>query len=109
MSEPFDTYHRWLGIPPRDQPPHHYRLLGLELFETDPKVIDSLASSHIEYLQQVTDGPCVKEAQRLLNELASARRCLLDAEKRAAYDAELRTKLAGLSPPLPTAVPAPSG
>jgi hypothetical protein len=109
MSEPFDPYHRWLGIPPRAQPPHHYRLLGLELFETDPKVIDSLASRHIEYLQQVTDGPCVKEAQRLLNELASARRCLLDAEKRAAYDAELRTKLAGLSPPLPTAVPAPSG
>jgi hypothetical protein len=25
----FDPYHVWLGIPPHEQPPNHYRLLGI--------------------------------------------------------------------------------
>jgi hypothetical protein len=29
MAGPFDPYHRWLGIPPQEQPPNHYRLLAL--------------------------------------------------------------------------------
>ena len=29
MKQSFDPYHKWLGIPPEDQPPHHYRLLGV--------------------------------------------------------------------------------
>ena len=36
MAESFDAYHRWLGIPSKDQPPNHYRLLTLEPFESDP-------------------------------------------------------------------------
>jgi hypothetical protein len=94
MTETFDPYYRWLGISPKDQPPNHYRLLGLELFESDPRVIDSIASRHIDYLQEITDGPHVREAQRLLNELAAARRCLLDPRRKAAYDAELNDRLA---------------
>ena len=43
MAEGFDPYHKWLGIPPKDQPPNHYRLLGIELFESDPEVIDMAA------------------------------------------------------------------
>lgn len=27
MFAPFDPYHRWLGIPPSEQPANHYRLL----------------------------------------------------------------------------------
>jgi len=94
MSEQFDPYHRWLGIPPKEQPPNHYRLLGIELFESNRDVIDSVATRHMSYLQEITDGPHVREAQRLLNELSAARRCLLDPEKKAAYDAELRAELA---------------
>ena len=41
MTESFDPYHKWLGIPPQDQPPHYYRLLGIELFESDPDVISN--------------------------------------------------------------------
>ncbi len=33
MSEQFDPYHSWLGIPAKDQPPQHYRLLGVETLE----------------------------------------------------------------------------
>ena len=32
MAESFDPYESWLGIPPEDQPPNHYRLLGLKPF-----------------------------------------------------------------------------
>ncbi len=105
MSEPFDPYYRWLGIPPKEQPPNHYRLFGIELFESNRDVIDSVASRHMSYLQEITDGPHVREAQRLLNELAAARRCLLDPEKKAAYDAELKTKLAADSKPPKVASP----
>ena len=41
----FDPYRKWLGIPPKDQPPNHYRLLGLELFETDPDTQDERKSN----------------------------------------------------------------
>ncbi len=97
MAGEFDPYHRWLGIGPEHQPPDHYRLLGIARFESDRQVIDSVALRHISFLQEITDGPCVDQAQRLLNELAAARRCLLDPERKAAYDAELRAVPAGAS------------
>ena len=43
MAEAFDPYRKWLGIPVQDQPPNHYRLLGIELFEADPDVISNAA------------------------------------------------------------------
>ena len=103
MTEAFDPYRKWLGIPPSQQPPHHYRLLGIELFESDPDVIDTAASQRMTYLQELSGGEHVKESQRLLNEVSAARRCLLDAKKKAEYDAALRTALskshATASPP----------
>ena len=32
----FDPYHKWLGIAAHEQPPTHYRLLGIAPFECDP-------------------------------------------------------------------------
>lgn len=108
MSEDFDPYHRWLGIPPEDQPPDHYRLLGIARFETDREVIDSVAVRHMHFLQEITDGPYVPQAQRLLNELAAARRCLLDAARKSDYDAGLKKQLADSIPaPPPMSVPVP--
>lgn len=60
MAQAFDPYHKWPGIAPKDQPPNHYRLLGIELFEDD------------------------------CDELAAARVCLLKPEGKAEYDARLR-------------------
>ena len=40
MTVAFDAYHLWLGIPPAEQPPNHYRLQGLQLNVSDPAVID---------------------------------------------------------------------
>ena len=35
MSEAFDAYYKWLAIPPHQQPPNHYRLLGVAALESD--------------------------------------------------------------------------
>ena len=89
----FDAYHKWLGIPPKDQPPNHYRLLGLAPFESDPDVIDAAASRQGAYLQGCATGPHVALSQKLLNEIAAARLCLLNPQKRAKYDRQLRATL----------------
>jgi len=99
MSEGFDPYHKWLGIPPKDQPPNHYRLLGLEMLESDPEVIDTAASRLMSHLQELASGPEVKHSQKLLNEIAAARRCLLNSERKKAYDEQLRAKRPKASPP----------
>ena len=39
MPEQFDPYYHWLGIPPQEQPPNHYRLLSLQLYEPNEEVI----------------------------------------------------------------------
>ncbi len=90
----FDPYHKWLGIPPRDQPPHHYRLLGLERFETDEDVIEAAASRLIAFCEQNAHGPHAPAARRVVFEIAAARLCLLDPEQRAAYDANLKAQQA---------------
>lgn len=90
----FDPYYKWLGIPPKDQPPHHYRLLGIELFEPDPDVIDSAANKQMAFLKTCAMGPHVALSQRLLNEMAAARLCLLDPNRKSTYDADLKNKLA---------------
>lgn len=91
MSD-FDPYHKWLGIPPRDQPPNHYRLLGLELFESDPDVIDAAAEQRMLYVNQCSMGEHLELSQRLLNELSAARLCLLSPKQRPPYDAGLRVQ-----------------
>ncbi|MFP6668123.1 MAG: hypothetical protein VB876_12465, partial [Pirellulales bacterium] len=90
MSSAFDPYHKWLGISPREQPPNHYRLLAIDLYESDPEVVDSAANRQMSYLQELASGPNVRYAQKLLNEIAAARVCLLDDEQRTLYDAKLK-------------------
>jgi Concanavalin A-like lectin/glucanases superfamily len=89
----FDPYHKWLGIPPKDQPPNYYRLLAIDAFESDPEVIDAAANRQMAYVQQRSTGEHMSESQKLLNELAAARLCLLDKKKKAAYDLQLKVNL----------------
>jgi hypothetical protein len=93
MSDSFNGYHVWLGIPPQEQPPHHYRLLGISVFESDRDVIDHAADrqmAHVRTFQSGRHGPL---SQQILNELSTARLCLLTADKKAAYDEQLRARL----------------
>ena len=93
MSDVFDPYHRWLGIPPSEQPANHYRLLGVAAFEEDADVIDSAANQRMSYLQDMATGPQVDDSQRILNEISAARLCLLNPDRKVEYDAELRRQL----------------
>ncbi len=90
MTAQFDPYHVWLGIPPGDQPPNHYRLLGLAPFETDANVIAHAADRQMAHLKSVGTSKHANLAQRLLNECSAAKVCLLRPEKKAAYDNSLR-------------------
>ena len=93
MNRTFDPYHRWLGIPPEEQPPDHYRLLGLQPFENDPGVVETAADRQMAHLRTFQTGPHADLSQQLLNQVAAAKICLLNGEKKAAYDAILRRDL----------------
>ena len=90
MASGFDPYYKWLGIPPEEQPPNHYRLLGLRLFESDPEVIEAASDQRMAHLRTYQTGQYSAFSQKLLNEVAAARVCLLSQERRARYDAALR-------------------
>ena len=99
MAESFDPYHVWLGIPPKDQPPNHYRLLAIEPFESDTRVIVAAAEQRMMHLRTYQLGKHVAWSQRLLNEVAGAKVCLLDPEEKAAYDERLRHEMQPTGPP----------
>ena len=101
-----DPYYEWLGIPPKDQPPNHYRLLGLELFEENRNVIDAAANRQMSFIKEYQAGPDSELSQKLLNELSAARLCLLSPPAKAAYDQQLRTRLKAQAAPAP-ALPIP--
>ncbi len=95
-----DPYYEWLGIPPKDQPPNHYRLLGLELFEENRNVIDAAANRQMSFIKEYEAGADSELSQKLLNELSAARLCLLSPTAKAAYDEQLRAKrMATATPP----------
>jgi hypothetical protein len=94
MSEAFDPYRKWLGIPPKDQPANHYRLLGIANFEDDPDVIENAASRQMAHVRTFQSGRHSAISQRILNELTTAKLCLLQTERKVAYDAHLRAQLA---------------
>lgn len=106
MAAEFNPYHIWLGIPPEEQPANYYRLLGLKLFESSGDVIDNAADRQMAHLRTFQSGKHGELTQRLLNEVAAARVCLLDAKKRAAYDQKIRAMLAAGSPHATSPTPA---
>lgn len=93
MSDDFDPYYEWLGIPRKDQPPNHYRLLALDFFEENPNVISHAASRQMTYVHTFQNGEHAEESQRLLNHISAAKLCLLRPETKAAYDGKLRSEL----------------
>jgi hypothetical protein len=94
MPETFDAHYKWLGIPPEDQPPNHYRFLGISMFETDPDVIASAADQRMAHIRSFQTGQHSALSQKILNEIAAVRICLLNAAKKAEHDEYLRGQLA---------------
>ncbi len=90
MVEKFDPYHTWLAIPPEEQPPTLYRLLGLRPFEDNSDVIESAADRQTIYLRDFRSGKHGAESQELLDEVAAAKLTLLNEKSKADYDKTLR-------------------
>ena len=89
----FDPYLEWLGIRTLDRPPNHYRLLGLEIFETDIDVITSAADRQLAHVRSFQSGQHGVACAELLRELLVARNCLRVETSRITYERSLRTDL----------------
>lgn len=86
----FDPYHKWLGIPPQDQPPNYYRLLGISFLEPDLEVIANAADARMVQVNRFRSEENFGASNRILGEIASARLCLLTAAKKTEYDRMLQ-------------------
>ena len=108
MAGNFDAYYEWLGISPKDQPPNYYRLLGIELFESDPDVIASAAEQRILHVHSFQTGKYAIISQKMQKKITAATGCLLNAEKKSEYDISLRLQLRHQpAKSLPKAIPLP--
>jgi hypothetical protein len=104
--EVFDPYLHWLGIDAAARPVNHYSLLGLPFFEADPAKISAAADERMRHIRQFQAGPRGAFTQKILNELARAKICLLNPVSKPAYDQALHQLL--YPPPVtPSATAAP--
>lgn len=91
MDSSFDPLYTWLGIPPQEQPPDHYRLLGVQRFEENREVISHAADQRMAHVRSFQNGPHARDTQRIMNELSKASGCLLNPRRKAMYDQHLRS------------------
>lgn len=103
----FDPYYKWFAIPPEEQPPHHYRLLGLTTFESDPDVISAAADRQLIHLRSYERTGPADLVERLFNEISTARLTLLVPESKQSYDNALRARLEAAASVPPNALPSP--
>lgn len=102
MPDEFDPYSALLGIASGSRPLTLYRLLGIEPFESDADVIAAAANRRRKQLRQTETGPHRKHTLKLIKQVETARRCLINEVSRNEYDEKLRARLAKGSAPSPT-------
>ena len=107
MEDSFDPYRKWLAIAPDEQPPNHYRLLGVGLFEPDADVISNAADARMVHLKTFQGGRNTELSQKILNEVAAAKVCLLHPQRKADYDMQLRQRLTSQASAIPEPPPVP--
>jgi len=105
VAESFDPYVKWLAIRDPRRPPDHYTLLGLQTLEDDPDVIANAADQRMTHIRTFAAGRHSEQSQQILNALAAARVCLLNARTKQPYDENLKTAVQSTveASPLPIA------
>jgi len=103
-SSSFNAYEQWLGIPLSEQPPNFYRLLELPLFASDPAVITAAAEKQTARLQSHLDGSRATKCKQVIGQISTVKKRLLDADKKAAYDEQLRAMIPPTLAPEPQPV-----
>ena len=89
MPSEFNPYQALLKIN-CSQRPDHYALLGVAVFESDVEAIETAAERRLLFLQNLANSEHLDASQKLLNEVAAARRCLLSPHDKIACDEGLR-------------------
>ncbi len=92
MDQEFDPYLELLGIPKEEQPPNCYRLLSIPEYTSNKEVIANGAARQMQFLRRVGGDQYLGDVQNILNEISKVRILLLDDEKRAEYDQNLKAK-----------------
>lgn len=90
VADEFDPYLKWLGIRKQRSRVTHYRLLGLELFESDVDVIATAAERQIRHVESYATTEHKEICKRVIAEIRAARTCLLDQQTREKYDQKIR-------------------
>ncbi|NOZ19666.1 MAG: hypothetical protein GXP25_01115 [Planctomycetes bacterium] len=85
-----NLYQEWLDIPPDQQPPNHYQLLGVQQFEPNTETIEKAARARAALLKTYEIGKYSAQSQVLLTEVARARADLLNPKRKVEYDRRLR-------------------
>ena len=93
VDDKIDPYHEWLGIPPRDQPPHHYRLLGIIAFESNPTLIENAARNRIDRLRTFQIGQHLALSQAWSTKSKRQRSASWTPPKKATCDQQLRQQM----------------
>ena len=88
----FDPYQEWLGIPPEEQPPSLYQMLGIAEGESDAAVIAKGGSERAANVRSFRTDENAVFVDLLLKEIAAAKALLLDPEKKQKYDRQLAAK-----------------
>jgi pSer/pThr/pTyr-binding forkhead associated (FHA) protein len=88
----YDALHLWLGIPPEEQPPSHYRLLGIRDFESNLEVIRNAADRQTVAVKRLGVNAFQEIGQDLLNQITDAKLCLLKPDRKEVYDRDLKKR-----------------
>jgi hypothetical protein len=85
MQISWSASHLLLGIAPEEQPPDHYRLLGLGRLELNADVIVYAAERQSDHLKRYFAGEHRETASALHDAVSAARDCLLDHDSHQIY------------------------
>jgi hypothetical protein len=78
----------WLGLPPGEWPPDHYRLLGLEAGESNAELIEQRVHERLDTVRRY-QMMHPEQATEAMNRLAQAFVCLTEPSAKKTYDAQL--------------------
>src|SRR5437867_7050965 len=94
----------WLGLPPGEWPPDHYRLLGLEPGESNTELIEQRVHQRLDSVRRY-QMMHPEQATEAMNRLAQAWVCLTDPAQKKAYDQTLLGSRVRVAPPPPPPPP----
>lgn len=103
MKESINPYQAWLALPSNIDAPSYYQLLELDDSQQDAAVIAAAADRAIARVRSCRPGAHITAWTQLLDQLAEAKACLTNAERKRAYDERLRSGSMSDAARVPTA------